>query len=520
MTAVHGSQLNKPGLGSSTLRKNGSRIVPRNLSQANASLFRNIRVGGSWGSQSTQIANFQALRFSANPSGAAPRAMGIFGGSYNVADNLKIQNGSNSFYAGQVVGQGISMALGILNQFGIIGNNKAQPQGAAAQLDNAVSSLGSNISAGEMYNKLSGATSFHDINSLQENIEQKKASLDSDYQNIGTTAKTNIDNAMGAEGVKEGLDAANVNIDTNKVKLSTLDSNDLGKNLETIKSDVGNIENFMESLGTAQTKISSESGKVKGEISAKKGELAQLEANNKDGCNDKAIQELKERIEDLEKKEKQLDAAKSAVDNINSECKSMIESLKTKEGEIKDLKKTEDSMKDKKYDLAKSQDQELGKSMAKLEKLNKDIEALKGKNDDKSTQKMAQLIQQRTAEYSNLSNLVSSLSAANATSFTNSKGTPYTIQNLSKATNMASNKPADPAPTAQQPATKPTETPAATTNTDADIPTLPQGKLPSEDVLTSMTKDQLESLKNGHRWTPEETIRLNELIDKAKQQAS
>lgn len=379
MTAVHGSQLNKPGLGSSTLRKNGSRIVPRNLSQANASLFRNIRVGGSWGSQSTQIANFQALRFSANPSGAAPRAMGIFGGSYNVADNLKIQNGSNSFYAGQVVGQGISMALGILNQFGIIGNNKAQPQGAAAQLDNALGGVptATSLSSSSANAALDGmtqattasnlsraiATAEGEYNTMQSQDGTLKAEADKAQANMKTLQDNVSKEQANVERLSNSVADGEQQVNGLNAQLQKLDAG-YAAACQTVDTKQTMLDNATKSYNDAESKLNNtpetlENGQpnpayaeAKAQFDAAKAakEKAEKELGTAKKEKEEAFNKLEDKQNEVKEAEDKLNKAK---DNVKA-AKEGLEEAKKKQEEAKKalddangaIKKYQDNAKD------------------------------------------------------------------------------------------------------------------------------------------------------------------------------
>ena len=482
MANVDLGKLNKPGFKTSLGSKSGgSRIVAKNLTSAkNTSLFSNIRVSGQWGTVNMNKPNYQNARFALNAGkGLPPRSSGVYGSTGSVSTNYSVQNGTKAEMAGQIVGMGLNMAMGILNQTGVLdkvfgGSSKVS---AGNQLANGVDSLTKQggTSGTSLYGKMSGANSFSDLNKVEQDINNKKASLNTDYQKVGTDAKKGIDEALQNEDAAAGLEDAGAEIDTNEISLSELNKDDLAASSKSVQDDIGKVTSFKNSkLTAAKGKVSEKAGQVKGQLSAKQGELdrskadlsssetnlASLKASNKDGCNDAQIAELEQKIEQLkeqinkleneeipklEKERDQLSAAEKAIESAGTQCDELISSLKEQKANIDDMKKTEDNIKDKKYDLAKSQKEQLEKDMAKIDKLNKEIKALQNKTDDKSADKLSKLISERAAAYSSLSTTIQSLSAAGDTKFSDSKGKTVDFKDaLSKATNMESSRPADP----------------------------------------------------------------------------
>ena len=230
----------------------------------------------------------------------------------------------------------------------------------------------------------------------------------------------------------------------------------------------------------------------------------------------------------MEDQKKQIEAAEKAVDQISTEAQNTIDSLKAKKTEIEDMKKAEDGMKDKKYDLAKSQDEELGKAMQKLEKLNKEIDELSkadkspdkyDKKDEARANKLNGLIAQRSGLYSQLSQLVSSLSAAGDTTFKNSKNQSYTIKNLEKANNMLSSKPADPTPASIRVTTTNTPSSVSTGNEPSEITNLgtTHARLTEAD-LKGKSLDELVALMEKYDNSNDPSGAMRALITKAMDQ--
>ena len=380
---------------------------------------------------------------------------------------------SNAFNTGMGVGSAINMLLqlgGIAKDMGLFGSNTNVQQNIGDTLldKTNLSNTATTITSGSFTSSLSGAKSFAEVNKIENEISQKKATLNTDYKEVGTKATANVDEILGGEGVSNGMKLAGVEIDKTVFTLSELNPEDFEGSIKTIDRDITKIGDFKtKDLTQAKAKISEKSGQISGTLTVKKGELerfkadlATLQSTNKDGCNNAKIAELQKQIDKLEKEEipkleeqkKQIEAAEKAVDQISTEAQNTIDSLNAKKTEIEDMKKAEDGMKDKKYDLAKSQDEELGKTMQKLEKLNKEINELMqsdkspdkyDKKDEKRANKLSGLMAQRTGLYTQLGQLVSSLSSAGETTFKNSKNQSYTIKNLEKANSMISSQPVD-----------------------------------------------------------------------------
>ncbi|MBO6181442.1 hypothetical protein J6O86_07140 [bacterium] len=427
------------------------------------------RIGGAprYASSSalSRALNGQSMRFVGG--GGIPAYSGV-----NYKQNFTMGT-SNAFNAGMGVGSMINLGLSALKQLsdmGIIGGKKdVTPQGAGDKLldKTNLSNTATTITSGNFTSSLSGAKSFAEVNKIENDIKQKKATLNTDYKEVGTKATANVDEILGGEGVSDGMKLAGVEINKSAFELSNLNPEDLEESIKTIDQDITKIGEFDKELDASKNKISVKSGEIKGSLQAAndrlgiaKNNLATLQSTNKDGCNDAKIAELEKQIEKLEKEEipkleeqkKQIEAADKAIGEMKTEVKNTVDSLNTKKTEIQDMKKAEDGMKDKKYDLAKTQDTELGQTMQRLEKLNQEIDQLLksdkspdkfDKKDEQRSKKLSGLIAQRSGLYTTLGQLVSSLSNAGDTTFINSKNQSYTIKNLENANNMLSNQPTE-----------------------------------------------------------------------------
>lgn len=294
---------------------------------------------------------------------------------------------------------------------------------------------------------LSGANSFSDIKGLESKAENMKSQLDNSYQKNDPTKAMN--DSLGKDDVKAGLKNANVSIDTNKAKLSTLDTTNMDKALETIDSDTQNIKNFISNdIKNAQATVSKKLGDLGAQIRGFGAQITNLEsklstakaAGEDTSAIENQIQEMKDRKAEAEQQKKQVESALTALNNIEETCNKTVKELEAKKSEINDIKKFEAEVEDKKYDMAKSQDEQLGKIMQKIDKLKKEIKSLLDKsankntdNDSKRNSKIDGLIKERSSLYKSLGTLTTSLANAGTTEFTNSKNKTYTLQNLDKA---------------------------------------------------------------------------------------
>lgn len=359
--------------------------------------------------------------------------------------------------------------FGLLNQFGVFGDNNAKGTGktdgpgTTPATMTGVTSGSSLPTATTLTGGLSSAGSFSDIKALEDKAEAQKANLDSSYKDLDISS--DVQEMLSGEDVKAGLEKAGVTLDTSALALSSLDANDLEASMKTVDSDINNVTNFQTTeLPKAKAGVSEQSGIIGQQINATQisidtateqktgleAQRAQLAATGQDtSAIDQQISQLETQINELtEKKEKleadkaNLDAATKALGEIEKKCGEAIKELQAKKTEIEDMKEFEDEVKDKKYDLAKSQDEQLKKTMDSIDRINKEIDSLKDKNPDKANKsdqkrlaKYNQLIEERNGLYTDLSNLTSALSSAGETEFTNSRNKTYKLQNLDKAMN-------------------------------------------------------------------------------------
>ena len=453
--AVDFGKLNKAGLGATTFgaRKTTgtSAQATKNLQNSTAAtrstLFsfkrspRTNWVPGQHVTKGQSQYNYQGMRASLNgaagvrrsyaPSFAGP--VGNFG-----MPNVQV---NNDMAKGMMTAQALMMGMGVLNQLGVLGGNDGVKSSTLGdKLGDALGNLGGTGNVSTFAGKLANADSFGDLNKLESSVEAKKSSLGADYQALDP--KTEMETIMS--GVSEGFELAGVNLDTNGLTLSNLDSSNLEKCIEDIEGDIDKFGNFLTSdIPNAKTQITTKSGQVKGEISALEGQISQLKANNKDGQNSAKIAELEQQLAERRKDLEALQKAEQGLQELSNSCEATKSDLEAKKAEVKDMKKFEDNVKDKKYNLAKSQDKDLKQALDKLKKLDVEIKKASvdknpddyNKKDERREDKLNKLNAERAEVFGSMSKLIGSLSAAGGagTEFKNSKGSTYQIANLDAA---------------------------------------------------------------------------------------
>ncbi|MCM1339290.1 MAG: hypothetical protein NC191_06435 [Muribaculaceae bacterium] len=467
------NKLNKPGMNTSFgTNKTGKTGVTAQATKNMAnysgatngsSIFKlNANHGSHWvpGVQVTPNQsrhNYQNVRQNMNSREFYGGSTGIGSRYYGAGTTQTVQakQGMSGFEKAMMIGQLTNQGLATLNK--ILGSDKTAAPAAASASNTIDQNFGTDAAqtatATTFTGQLKGTTSFTQINAMESQVAQKKGALNNTKQDIGQESETNMNNILSANGVQAGLEAAGVTINSSSVS-SLLTANFDGENYDTflsaIDSDITQIQNFQTTeLGQATAKVGEQIGIVSGQITSANNELGQLKLQLATATGDAKtalegqIQAKERQIQELEAKQQQLNSAKEALEQVKTETQNTIDSLNDKKSDVKDIREFENKVKDKKYDLAKSQDKELGKTLEKLKKLEIEIQKASidkngkvyDKKDDKRNTKLAQLNSQKSALLSAMGNLVTSLSAAGGqgTSIANSKNQNYTISNLDKA---------------------------------------------------------------------------------------
>ena len=373
--------------------------------------------------------NFAALR-AGNGTGAATSSITINTGGNECTHTNKTSAMDKAAGIATLVAGGIEL-YNKLDDAGVIDKAKDKMKDLFQKLP---------TSTGALSGALDSASSFSEISSLESQADAKKASMASDYQKIDISSKAA--EALQQDGVQDGLKLAGVTLDTNALKLETLNPDDLDASANSVEKDMGEVENFQQKdLTEAKAKISERRGAIDQGIESLNGQLQRLEAQQgKEGAPadlDQQIADCKAKIEKLEKQKEQVDKAEDAVDQLNKDCAQLLTDLKAQQSAIKDLKEFEGEIKDKKYDLAKEQDEQLGKNMKEIDKLNKKWQGIKG-TDEKALSQKAEIEKEISGLKGEMKTALSSLQDAGTTSFENSKGKKYEVKNMSTASGYVS----------------------------------------------------------------------------------
>ena len=409
MANVNLGQLNKPGFKTSLGSKSGgSRIVANNLKSArNTSLFSNIRVSGQWGTVNLNKANYQNARLSLNAGkGAPPRMSGAYApSSSHVATNYNIQNGSNAYTAGQVVGTTLSMAMGILNQTGVMDKlvSKITHTGstsASNQLSQGVESLGKQgaslgTSNSDIAQTISGMSACSDSQSLSfaiDSAQDQLSAMDAQTETF-ETAKSDAETKksdLGAKLKTAGNEKAQAKSQVSKGS-QAVNSAKMGKEQAMNKVKTGNeqydnaLSKYSEALDK-QTDAKNNQTRAQSTLSRANDAYSQAQADTRDAQaaydNEPEYIEGKDGAKMPNPKKQiaktKLEQAKIAEKNALDAKNKAEENLKTANKAVEDADKAVNDAKAKK-DEAK---ENLGELKSKAEEAEKTLETEQQKLDD------------------------------------------------------------------------------------------------------------------------------------------
>ncbi len=428
------SKLNKPGLGSGSFgikQKNigVSAQAAKNLANSSAatktSIFSNSRpsnfVAGKNVAKQLSRYSYQNARARSNthfiPRHAGPSQSASFNiPSFQMPGPSTFDKITQTMQQAVMVGQSIQALAGTVSAIGGIFSGSST-SALTAGIEGLTGGASSSASTGLGVNtaSLMGASSFGQINNLENSVNMSKAGLDSSYQQIGNNMQQGISDILG--DAQQGLQLAGVNIDTSALQLSTLDGNNLDGAMATIDKDIGNIRNFYEStLGSATQQLDGKHSEIQSDINGLNSQIQKLQGQRTTenaAQIDAQIQQLEQKLEKAKEDLKSVETAQKAVDNAVDTCQGDIDKLSQKKAEIKDIKQFEGAVKDKKYNLAKEKDKQLGtlkKEYAKLQK--------------KDPQKNAQAMQDVQQQIQTLTNEI-----RNAGTIMNSKNQVYDFKN-------------------------------------------------------------------------------------------
>ena len=430
------SKLNTPGFKTSFGKSGKSRIVAKNMAfTKNTSLFKNIKVGGKWGTQNLAKADYLNARFGLNAGIGEPSrmsghyGMGGIGKFGSVAANYNIQNLSKAQVAGDVVGKGISIAMGILNKTGVLdfGDSTVTKQGASSKLDSAMGNIPtattlSSASASAALNAMNQATNAGDLSVAIENAEKEYSSMsaqDGPLKEKADAAQNNMQKLQDTVGQEEAnvqnatkavsdgeqkitglnsqlqkLDAGYANACQNvETKQSLFDKAD--SSLTSAESELSQAEGLPADDPSRAAKISAAQEKVKSAKDAK--QKAETELNKAKEEKNKAFDALGDKKTEIQKAEEELSNAKEEVKNAKSKLDSSKEKLEKAKKDLEDAKGAIKEYQNNAKDMVALQSA-ITSNKARLEKLKaseqKEMQSLNGKiqNDESQNSELSSKI--------------------------------------------------------------------------------------------------------------------------------
>lgn len=270
--------------------------------------------------------------------------------------------------------------------------------------------------------------SFSDIDNLQEKNLTSLTNFNQGYQKA--SVETSVSETLGSQDVQAGLKLIDdYNLTTKPLALSEVKIDTKNPNfteaLKTIDKDISEINTYVETnIKGAEDKLVAKSGELSESIAelTRQSELTNDEATKKNL--EAQIAKYKTQLEQVEK-------AKTALVAVTGQCNSSIEQLEAKKAEVQTAQENHNKLQDKKYNMAKEQDEKLGKVNAEIAKLKAEITKLgtpeAGSKDQK---KLNELRAKITSAYNESTALITSLKSVARTKITNSAGTEYKIKNL------------------------------------------------------------------------------------------
>lgn len=310
----------------------------------------------------------------------------------------------------------MSQMLGLDNEKKTEGNEKKKTDGSGGSGSGSSAGTGSSLSSCSSFQQIANleATNTKAINTAigNYNANNKKSVLEDVFSSYSENKYLN-------------------GFDVSSLTTSKIDSDNVTEALKNIDTDIENFKNFQTTtLNDKQTEVSSAKGQLEGTISGLKQQSQQAEFNDPKADTSDLDDKLKNAnyyLAKAKEAEEKLQKADITLDNKIAEMKNTRSTLETK-------KEKEDQIKDAKYDLAKQQDERLGKLNKKLSEQTKKLSEAKDNKKDKIRNEIESI-------NTEIQSLTSSLAAGvaangnNGTSFTNSKNKTYTLTNYTANNN-------------------------------------------------------------------------------------
>lgn len=270
--------------------------------------------------------------------------------------------------------------------------------------------------------------SFSDIDNLQKQNLTSLTNFNEGYQQASVEAS--VSETLANTDVQAGLaliDGCNLTttpLALSEVKIDTTNPN-FTEALKTIDTDISEINTYVETnIKGAQGKLSNVIGNLTTNVAELTNELAGMNESDANYASKKSA------LEAAKKDLANAEAAQAALTKVEGECTKSVKQLEAKKAEVQTAQENHNKLQDKKYNMAKEQDEKLGKVNAEIAKLNAEITKLgtpeAGSKDQK---KLNELRAKLTSAYNESTALITSLKSVGS-KITNSAGTEYTIKNL------------------------------------------------------------------------------------------
>ena len=270
---------------------------------------------------------------------------------------------------------------------------------------------------------LGNVQSFLDISNLKTQNLNSLKNFNIDYQNasVETSVSTALSEASDGLALIGEYDLNTSLLHLDEIKIDA-GNPDFKTALESIDKDIEDVNTYV------NTNIADASSKLGSKITALEQLISDAKlSSEKDGSDNSTL---------IAEYEKQLADAKKAQDTltrISETCKDNIDQLKAKRIKMQNAQKTHNQILDKEYNMAKEQDEKLGKINAEIERLKSEIAKLSTpKVGSKEQKKLDDLNVKLTAANNEAIALLQSLKSA-PTPIKNSGGTEYEFKNFTNS---------------------------------------------------------------------------------------
>ena len=360
-------------------------------------------------------ANYSALRLALNGrSGGYSNNIRYVTPSYTTGN---CSNCSGNSFMNTLAGIQQLMMMG--QMFGLFNEKKTD--------DNEKTSTTTTTTTTSTATSISSCSSFQQIANLEATNTKAINKAIGDYN--ANNEKSVLEDVFSSYSENEYLSG----FDFSSLTTSKIDSDNVTEALKNIDNDIEKFKEFQTTtLNDKQTKVSSAKGQLEGTISGLELQIQQAEMNDPKAD----TSELKDKLEKAEADLVKAKEAEEALQKADTTLDNKIAEMKNTRSTLETMKEKEDEIKDAKYDLAKEQDERLGKLKKKLSEQTKKLDKAK------DTNKKAKIQNEIESINTEIQSLTSSLAAGVAangdkvtSSFTNSKNKTYILTNYTANNN-------------------------------------------------------------------------------------